>query len=54
MRACAMAASFKIIYRHIGEFANALGFGFDVGSPVSSWRWMAFWSTDLRDVDLHF
>lgn len=44
--------SFKIIYRQIGEFANALGFGFDAGVQYRRAGW-SFGAT-LRDITTTF
>jgi hypothetical protein len=34
-----MGISFKLIYRHIGEFANAYGIGFDIGAAYRLGPW---------------
>jgi hypothetical protein len=36
-----MGATAKIIYRNIGEFANAFGIGFDVGLKLKKEKWSA-------------
>ncbi len=45
-------ANVKIIYRQIGDFANAIGFGFDVGAQYSISRWQ--FGANLRDVTSTF
>lgn len=44
--------NFKIIYRHIGKFANAIGFGFDVGLHYETHGWLL--GANLRDVTTTF
>lgn len=42
----------KIIYRQIGEYANAIGFGFDVGAQYQLGKWKL--GANLRDVTSTF
>lgn len=42
----------KIIYRHIGKFANAVGFGFDLGAQYSLNKWQ--FGANLKDVTSTF
>ena len=44
--------NFKIIYRHIGKFANAVGFGFDLGVHYETSGWLL--GANLRDVTTTF
>ena len=44
--------NFKIIYRHIGKFANAIGFGFDLGVHYETGGWL--FGANLRDVTTTF
>lgn len=44
--------NFKIIYRHVGKFANAIGFGFDVGLHYERAGWL--FGANLRDVTTTF
>ncbi len=43
-----VAANFKIIYRNVGSFANAWGFGLDVGATYSVKKWR--FGLMLRDI----
>ncbi|MEQ9262301.1 MAG: PorV/PorQ family protein [Owenweeksia sp.] len=45
-------ANVKLIYRQIGDFANAIGFGFDVGAQYSVGAWQ--FGGNLRDVTSTF
>ena len=47
-----VGANFKIIYRHVGDFANAWGFGLDAGAhyTVNDWKFGAV----VRDVTSTF
>lgn len=47
-----LGGTVKIIYRQIGEFANAIGFGFDLGLQYhhSGWHWGAV----MRDATTTF
>ena len=45
-------ANVKIIYRHIGDFASAIGFGFDVGAQYKINKWE--FGANLRDVTSTF
>ncbi len=42
----------KIIYRHIGDFASAIGFGFDLGAQYTIKKWQ--FGANLRDVTSTF
>lgn len=42
----------KIIYRHIGKFASAIGFGFDLGAQYKINKWE--FGANLRDVTSTF
>jgi hypothetical protein len=42
----------KIVYRQIGEYANAIGFGFDVGAQYQLGKWKV--GANLRDVTSTF
>lgn len=42
----------KIIYRHIGDFASAIGFGFDLGAQYSINKWQ--FGAHLKDVTSTF
>lgn len=42
----------KIIYRHIGDFASAIGFGFDLGAQYTAGNWQ--FGANLRDVTSTF
>lgn len=39
IRGLQLGANTKIIYRHIGDFANCWGFGFDAGAQLERNRW---------------
>ena len=45
-------ANLKLIYRQQGEFANAYGFGFDIGLQYSKDNWL--FGTTLRDASSTF
>ncbi len=45
-------ANAKLIYRQIGDYANAIGFGFDVGVQYSLGKWRL--GANLRDVTSTF
>lgn len=42
----------KIIYRQIGDFANAIGFGFDIGAQYQLKKWQ--FGANIRDVTSTF
>ena len=43
-----MGANFKIVYRNVGDFANAWGFGLDVGGQYQAGEWL--FGVLLRDI----
>lgn len=47
-----LGGSVKLIYRNIGEFANAYGFGFDLGAQYAIGRWE--FGASLRDATSTF
>lgn len=40
LKGLSLGANFKIIYRNVGDFANAWGFGLDVGSQYKAGSWL--------------
>lgn len=52
VKGLSLGANAKVIYRHQGDFANALGFGFDVGIHYKSNKWQ--FSALLRDATSTF
>ncbi len=52
MRGLSLGANFKVIYRNVGDFANAWGLGLDVGAQLhrGSWRF----GLALRDISPTF
>lgn len=44
--------SFKVVYRQIGDFANSIGFGFDLGAQYQRNHWL--FGATLRDVTSTF
>lgn len=47
-----LGGNFKVIYRNIGDFANAWGFGLDVGAKLKKDSWV--FGANFRDVTTTF
>jgi hypothetical protein len=48
IKGLSVGANFKVIYRNVGDFANAWGFGLDAGAQLHRKRWL--FGLMLRDV----
>ena len=48
LQGLSLGANFKVVYRNVGDFANAWGFGLDAGGQYTAGNW--FLGVMLRDI----